>query len=259
MASTRSDAQASELGAGFILLERTGGEQAVFAPRLASAGIVAMMSTRGINARADDEVSGWLQGFGLAADALVHAQQEHGTSVARVPPAPSAAADGLWSDASDVMLSVKIADCAPVWIADTASKRFALLHAGWRGVSAGIASYAVAAMRHAGSRPKDLIAAIGPHLQPCCFEVGPEVAERFSRWPKSVKPGANLRVERKRDDGFALDLAAAIGAQLEEAGVRGEEIFAATACTRCNSGVFHSYRRNGAGGPLMVAVAARKP
>ncbi|HXW52358.1 MAG TPA: peptidoglycan editing factor PgeF [Candidatus Acidoferrales bacterium] len=257
-ASARNDARARELGSGFIVVEREKGQAAVFAPRLASAGVIAMMSTKSVNARSPEEVAAWLEGFGLQSEQLAQTEQVHGTDVAQVPPIAAGSADGMWSQTPDVVLSVKAADCAPVWLADTRSQRFALIHAGWRGVSAGIASYAVAALRRAGSRAQDLIAAIGPHLQPCCFEVGPEVGERFSRWPKSVKPGAQLRVARKRDDAFALDLATAIEAQLIDAGVRGEEIFASTACTRCEEQLFHSYRRNGAGGPLMVAVATRR-
>jgi YfiH family protein len=218
------------------------------------------MSTAAVNARLAEDIGRFAQAAGVRAVDLATVQQAHGATVVKVPPMqPHVAADGLWSD-DEAVLAVKVADCAPVWLADTASRRFALLHAGWRGVSAGIAASAVAALAQAGTDPARLAVAVGPHLQSCCFEVGPEVAERFSRWPKSVKPGAQLRAERSRSDSFALDLGAAITAQLREAGVAEESISLATACTRCNPHhLFHSYRRNGAGGPLMVALAARTP
>jgi polyphenol oxidase len=253
-----SDAAPNKLGGGFTS-QSWRGEGVVSAPGLADCGVRAFMSTAGLNARLPEDVGRFAQAAGLRIEDLATVQQAHGASIVRVPPAqPQTAADGLWSDA-DGVLAVKVADCAPVWLADAASRRFALLHAGWRGVTAGIAAAAVATLQKAGSDPAQLVVAIGPHLQACCFEVGPEVAERFSRWPKSVKPAAQLRIERNRSDSFALDLGAAIAAQLRDSGVGEERIFAATACTRCNATLFHSYRRNGAGGPLMIALAARMP
>jgi copper oxidase (laccase) domain-containing protein len=132
------------------------------------------------------------------------------------------------------------------------------VHAGWRGVVSGIVRAAVSAMTVRGSSPSELAVAVGPHLQRCCFEVGPEVAERFAGVAGAVLPPETLTVRRTRDDSVALNLAAAIHASLHDAGVREEQTFVATACTRCNPEFFHSYRRNGSGGPLMAAIAARR-
>lgn len=253
-------AATSDLGGGFVLTHLQHGESAVHAAPLTGAGVTAMMSTQSVNARNADETLEWVRSAGLATDALTAVAQVHGADIARASPgASSGTADGLLTDDAALVLSVKIADCAPIWIADRASSRFALLHAGWRGVSSHIATNAVASMRAAGSDPANLVAAVGPHLQSCCFEVGPEVAERFSRWPRSVKPADDLRAPRIRNDSFAIDLGIAIAAQLREAGVTEDAVFVASACTRCSPIGFHSYRRNGAGGPLMIAVAARRP
>jgi len=139
-----------------------------------------------------------------------------------------------------------------------ASKRFALVHAGWRGVADGIIASAVDALAAGGSQAQELAVAVGPHLRPCCFEVGPEVAERFAAIEGAIKSADQLRVQRRRDDSVSLDLAAAILADLSDLGVRGEQVFVATACTHCHPDLFHSYRRNGSGGPLMAAIAARR-
>jgi len=253
------DAATSDLGGGFVLTHLAQGESAVQATPLAAAGVTAVMSTQGLNARNTDETLAWIRNAGLAANAVTAAAQVHGADIVRARPgASSGTGDGLLTDDAGLVLSVKIADCAPVWIADRASKRFALLHAGWRGVSSHIATNAVTALRAAGSEPANLVAAVGPHLQSCCFEVGPEVAERFSRWPRSVKPADELRAPRVRDDSFAIDLGIAIAAQLREAGMPEDAVFVASACTRCSPVGFHSYRRNGAGGPLMIAVGVRR-
>jgi polyphenol oxidase len=250
---------ASELGGGFILMERADGPTAILAPQLASAGVVALMSTASMNARTDNELADWARRAGVpAAEHLAQVRQVHDAQVLKAPlPAPDVEADGLWCDTPDVALTVRVADCAPVWIADTKSRRFALLHAGWRGVAAGIVTEALGLLREAGSEPANLVVATGPHLQACCFEVGPEVAERFSRWPQAILPASRLQIPQQRTDSFALDLAAVLSAQLRVGGIRGENMFASTACTRCNNDLFHSYRRNGSGGPLMAAFAAR--
>lgn len=260
-AQPRNMAGAIELGGGFILVERQDGECAVLAPHIQSAGVLGMMSPKSVNARNEAEVSNWLQRWNiLSRGPYARVHQVHGIAVLRVPPlAADAEADGMWSDSADLVLGIKAADCAPVWLVDTASQRFALLHAGWRGVAAGIVQSAVDALRRDGSDPAQLVVAIGPHLQSCCFEVGPEVADNFSKWPNGVLPASRLVAQRQRSDSFALDLAAVLGEQLCAVGVREEEIFSATACTRCSAAIFHSYRRNGAGGPLMAAIAARKP
>jgi polyphenol oxidase len=253
------DSGASELGGGFILIECTDKPSAIVAPQLASAGVVALMSTMSMNARTDIEVSDWASRAGVpAAEHLAQVRQVHDARVVKAPlPAPELEADGLWCDTPDVALTVKVADCAPVWIADTKSRRFALLHAGWKGVAAGIVTEALGLLREAGSEPANLVVAIGPHLQACCFEVGPEVAERFSRWPQAILPPSRLQIPQQRTDSFALDLAAVLSAQFRAGGIRGDNMFAATACTRCYDNLFHSYRRNGSGGPLMAAFAAR--
>jgi copper oxidase (laccase) domain-containing protein len=100
---------------------------------------------------------------------------------------------------------------------------------------------------------------VGPHIGPCCFEVGPEVARRFEDDPGAVVSAAELRVKRSRRDSQALDLNAVIYRRLAASGVPPEAITAATACTRCETSILHSYRRNGKGGPLMAAVAAVLP
>ncbi|MBV8164079.1 MAG: polyphenol oxidase family protein [Candidatus Eremiobacteraeota bacterium] len=258
MTRAPSGAATVELGGGFIHVRRPDGQAAVFVPHLQSAGVAGMMSPRTVNARNADEVRAWLAAWGFAPSrALAQVDQVHGTDV--VPPSASTRqADGLFADGDDVILSVKAADCAPLWFADMSANRFALVHAGWRGVADGIVGAAVTALTASGSSTAELAVAVGPHLQRCCFEVGPEVAERFAGVPGAVVAPDVLTVERARDDSVALNLSAAIAARLHEAGIRDEQTFVATACTRCHPEYFHSYRRNGAGGPLMAAIAARR-
>ena len=91
--------------------------------------------------------------------------------------------DALISNQPGTTLSVRTADCLPIVMADSKNRAVAAIHAGWRGVVQEIVSKAAAAMaENFGTRPEDLVVAIGPGIGPCCFEVGPEVAVQFSRF-----------------------------------------------------------------------------
>lgn len=161
--------------------------------------------------------------------------------------------DGLISAAPGRMVGVVTADCLPVLLADTRTHAVAALHAGWRGTLAGIAERGVAGLReHYGSRPEDLVAAIGPCIGPCCFEVGGEVYDGFSGvFPyaaellrESVAVPAENENQASR---WHLDLGEANRRQLLDAGLLPKNICSlaeCTACTRLPNGrrKFYSYR-----------------
>jgi YfiH family protein len=137
--------------------------------------------------------------------------------------------DALLENTPGAVVAVKTADCIPILLADEWRRAVAAVHAGWRGTVARIVEAAVAAMRERfGSDPLDLYAAIGPGIGKCCYEVGPEVAERFG--------------ERGRAH---IDLAEANRRQLIEAGVTERRVYASNLCTMCRSEEFHSFRRDG--------------
>jgi YfiH family protein len=119
---------------------------------------------------------------------LIAAQQVHGTTISWVShndcgrgafawdtALPNT--DGLIVSEANVPVTIQVADCAPVLIADPVRHVLAVVHAGWRGALGGIASTAVRQMiEHSGTTPADLLVGIGPTLCPDCFEIGPEVA-----------------------------------------------------------------------------------
>ena len=115
---------------------------------------------------------------------------------------------------------VLVADCVPLVIA--APRAVAAVHCGWRGVAGGIVRAAVAEVRALGGEP--LTAVVGPGIGPCCYEVGPEVLERFA-----------VR-------GPTLDLPAAVAAQLAREGVG--DVALAGVCVSCNPELFFSHRRD---------------
>jgi polyphenol oxidase len=193
------------------------------------------------------------------ADAVRRMDQVHGTTVlparAEAPHAPRA--DGLTSNDPSLVLSVRVADCVPVLLADRRSGAVAAVHAGWRGTAAGIVGQAVEAMRDRyGTRSGEIVAALGPSIGACHYEVGPELeaAFRTAGWPQS----ALERWFARADEQLRLDVAAANADQLREAGVRPDSIHVSGLCTACHPDWFYSYRRDGAGtGRLVGFIRAR--
>jgi hypothetical protein len=151
-----------------------------------------------------------------------------------------------------VALGIRTADCVPVLLADSSGKAIGAAHAGWRGTSEGIARRAVDLLvEKARISPEDLRASIGPHIGPCCMEVGEEVVEWF-HWPEIV-------VRYPDREKPHVDLGKANRLQLLQAGLGEENIQVSTLCTRCRGDLFHSYRRDGKDAGRMMSVIGLVP
>jgi hypothetical protein len=169
-------------------------------------------------------------------DGATMAWQRHGGTVTRAQPrgivTPGTVydhCDGLWSDEPGRAMLLLTADCMPIAIARADGMRPAveILHAGWRGLLAGIVAAGVRAL---GARK--LVAAIGPSIGPCCYEVGDEVAAPF-------REAFGDDVVR---DGNKLDLWTAAERALRAAGV--EKVDRFDLCTSCHGERFFSHRRD---------------
>lgn len=154
-------------------------------------------------------------------------------------------ADGIVTDTPELPLTQRYADCTPLLIYDPRRHAIGLGHAGWRGTVAGMARALVQAMTVGfGSDPADLTAVIGPAIGPCCYEVGPEVAEAVQQ----AFPAAATLLHQPANGASTpanphLDLWAANRWQLEQAGVG--QIETAGICTRCQRETFFSHRGDG--------------
>lgn len=189
----------------------------------------------------------------------VEASQVHGREVALVTGAHRGqvvpGADGLASADPAVVLAVHCADCVPLLLADARRRAVAAVHTGWRGTGAGAAQAAVSAMGHAfGSRPGDLVAAIGPSIGPCCYEVDAPVVERVRGWPWRDA----VLTPSRRQGHWMFDLWEANRRQLVDAGVPSAAIAVAGLCTAHHPALFFSARRDGHTG-RMAAIIATSP
>lgn len=161
---------------------------------------------------------------GAEPERLALNRQIHGSIVRRARPGDRGDhADGLWTDERGVPMLAMTADCLPIALASTTgdAPALAILHVGWRGLADGVIAKGVQALDGA------LAAAVGPAIGPCCYEVGPEVAERFDA---DLLTGGNL------------DLWSAAERALRAAGV--EEIERIDLCTACHPELFFSHRRD---------------
>jgi YfiH family protein len=207
---------------------------------------------------------------GVKGGDLVRLRQVHGATVfeGSVVARPPAAyddwpeADVAISNGRSVALTVRAADCVPLLMADRATGVVAAVHAGWRGTAAGAAIAAVAALSRAfGTKPGDVVAAVGPSIGPCCYTVGEELVGRFSAHPEasrwflhpSGRPGP-VEPADGRDGRLILDLWRATRDQLLSAGLGPEHIHVSELCTASHPELFHSYRRDGKAAGRLVAV-----
>ena len=177
---------------------------------------------------------------------LLSLQQVHGALVAEAPFEGTPTADAALATAPGLILGIETADCLPVLLVDPGRRFVAAAHAGWRGTAAGVAGHAVGALVAHGSRPQDLLAALGPAIGPCCYEVGEEVRQAFG--PERAAffhPGPRERPH--------LDVRAANRAALERAGIPRERIHSVDECTSCRGDLYYSYRRDGADAGRMIS------
>lgn len=159
--------------------------------------------------------------------------------------------DALMTKEKGVALFALFADCVPVFFLDPVNQAIALTHAGWKGTVAKIAAKTVKTLtEHYGTRPEQLLAAIGPSIGPCHYQVDQPVIEQVkqafpNRWEELLK---NWTHTGCAGDAHAnLDLWRANRIQLEEVGLLSGNITTAGLCTYCHSDLFFSHRRGMAG------------
>jgi len=198
------------------------------------------------------------EAVGATIDDLKRVKQVHGRTVhvvnredAHSTVTPEA--DALVSNIPGIALAVKVADCVPVLIADPRTGAAAAVHAGWRGSAAGVPAAAVETLtREYHTRPRDLVAAVGPCIGPCCYEVGQDVVDAFAATGAS---GQQLTRWFVRTEGqLRLDLWTVTSDRLIDAGLLPDHIHLCGLCTKTHAWIFDSYRAHGVAAGRMAAI-----
>jgi YfiH family protein len=216
--------------------------------------------------------------LGAANLTLVSLHQIHSDVVRSFDAAPTKQykGDASATNRTGLLLGVRTADCSPVLLVDPKKRAVAAIHAGWRGTLARIVTKTIGHLQmEFACHPPDLLAAMGPTIGGCCYEVGTEVASAFAaklpnasdffdelrtgdepnplQWLNMMPPG-----HQPPPNKVLLDLKKANRAQLLEAGLREENIFVTQLCTSCDVDRLFSYRKEGpASGRLMSVIGIR--
>jgi len=206
------------------------------------------------------------ESIGVPLDSFVFCEQVHGGKVAVVGESehgagtapdrpPVARADGLVTSTPGTALGILTADCAAVYFVDCTRRAVGLVHAGWRGAAASIAARAVAVMgAEFGTDPHELVAAVGPSIGACCYQVGADVYEAVT----TPNPALSATFEPSGDDRWQFDLKRANQMIVEQTGVPTNSIHMSDICTACDRRLF-SYRRDGPiTGRSLQFIAIRK-
>ena len=160
--------------------------------------------------------------------------------------------DGLVTAEMGLGLVCFTADCVPILLVEPKARVIAAVHSGWRGTVGGIGKNAVERMIALGADPRERLAAIGPSIGPCSFEVGPEVQAEFTAAFGDRLPS----VPSVREGHTMVDLWTANRLVLADAGLKNEHIFTAEVCTLCHHDLYYSHRyTNGRRGSLIGTIA----
>lgn len=189
------------------------------------------------------------QSVGFDIDRLVTGEQTHSLNIAVVTEKEAGlgnldidsripCTDALITNVKGICIMVLTADCVPVLLYDCKTHSVAAIHSGWRSTANGIVSLTVNKMKDVfGTNPADLVAAVGPCIGTCCFEVGDDVAEQFTHLPETI-------IRKPEWIRPHIDMAMAIQLQLLDSGVEKGKIEVAGTCTKCNPQEFFSHRYN---------------
>lgn len=205
--------------------------------------------------------------LGVEAENIATCQQVHGTGIMRIYAENAGAGfadyteaiadtDALITNERGIPLMLFFADCTPILLADPVKKAVGLAHGGWKGTVQSIAAKTAEEMqREFGCRPADMLAAIGPSIGRCCYQVGEGVAEQFR---EAFPDFAAEILEEKAPGDIHLDLQLCDIRQLEKAGLKTENIVNAGVCTACNNRQFFSYRAdNGKTGRIAAVIGVK--
>lgn len=238
----------------YPILENTGIVSHGFSTRLGgvSEGGYSSMNlslSRGDNPEAVEENTKRIaRAIGVEKEKMVYTQQTHTTNVAVVSGKDAGSTlketDGLVTNSPGICLVTFYADCVPLYFVDPVRRAIGLSHSGWRGTVGKMAAATVEKMKECfGTRPEDIIAAVGPSICQDCYEVSEDVTSRFK---ETFREEDWKDLFYKKENGkFQLDLWKANEINLREAGVLPEHIAVTNVCTCCNPKILFSHRVQG--------------
>ena len=144
--------------------------------------------------------------------------------------------DAMITDAPDIILGIRTADCIPIFVVDQKKSVIAAIHAGRQGTALHITTKVLKKIKEEfGCLPEELLIALGPSIGPCCYEIDEKVFQ--PEWePFSISTGRGK---------WMVDIAGINMSQMRDEGIKEEQIFLVDLCTSCHTDLFFSYRKEG--------------
>ena len=182
---------------------------------------------------------------GFNPNSLIIPKQTHSTNIKFISGSGTVLdTDGIFSTNPEMVCSIQVADCMPVYFSHKSESIFGLVHVGWRGLVNGILAQSAKRIKEKDFSLLDYDILIGPSIQKCCFEVSDDVVDQFE----------SGFVEEKEAGKYQIDLQKMVIFELTKLGFMKQNILSLNECTYCNSEKYHSYRRNGKKAGRMIGL-----
>jgi len=206
---------------------------------------VACISHRDHDYKDINNIETFVSSLSLDKSNLVVPKQIHSNNISSInKPGFYSDVDGLISKNKQLILSIRVADCIPLFLFCSKTEYFGLIHSGWRGTKNKIVAHAIDKMKFLGSDPRAIKVVIGPSINQCCFEVGLDVSTIFAK--SYSKKGNNSKQ--------MLDIKRIVYDELVNSKIPDNNILLDDDCTHCNPKKYFSYRREGEIAGRMIAI-----
>ena len=224
-------------------------EEWVVQPQFSNANLRAAFSLKSIPVRGFEGRKSFAKKAGFDPNELVIPKQTHSTNVSFVKSVkPIENCDGVFTDKKDIVCSIQVADCMPIYFAHCSKNVYGLVHAGWRGLVYGILESTSQLILENGYKLHDFEIFIGPSIQKCCFEISDDIVGNFKI--EYVTPN-------KKNGKYKVDLQYQARREMIQIGFKKNQIKVSTDCTYCFQEKYHSFRRDGKNSGRMIGLIGR--
>ena len=221
-------------------------EEWMVQPQFSNANLRAAFSLKSIPVKGFEGRRFFAKKAGFDPNGLVIPKQTHSTNVSFAKSVNSIEnCDGVFTDEKDIVCSIQVADCMPIYFAHCSKNVYGLVHAGWRGLVYGILESTSQLILENGYKLHDFEIFIGPSIQKCCFEIRDDIVGNFqiecvTPTKKNYKYKVNLQHQARRE--------------MIQIGFKKNQIKVSTDCTYCSQEKYHSFRRDGKNSGRMIGL-----
>ena len=215
-------------------------------PQFSNANIRAAFSLKSTPVKRIEGRKSFAKKAGFDPNGLVIPKQTHSTNVRFIKSVDSIEnCDGVFTDGRDIICSIQVADCMPIYFAHYSKNVYGLVHAGWRGLVYGILENTSQLILENGYKLHDFEIFIGPSIQKCCFEISDNIVGNFKI--ECVTP-------TKKSGKYKVDLQYQARREMIQMGFKKNQIKVSTDCTYCSQEKYHSFRRDGKNSGRMIGL-----